>query len=157
MKKYKIILFLFSFFSIISYSQDCNYYSAMANCRIIMHRDYKIYLKSQYTTIGINDTLTYNIVFNGQRDYVITLCADQEFYSINIKLLQPETRKVLYDNAKDDYFESLGIGFNNTQNMILKVTLLAKKNGKVKINRKEKACVSLSMQWKSFSKGNNNI
>ena len=122
----------------------------MDNCRIIMHRDYKIYLHPKYTTIGINDTLTYNIVFNGQRDYVITLCTDQEFYPINIKLLQPSTNKELYDNAKDDYIESLGIGFDNTQNLILKVILLAKKNGKDKINRKEKACVSLSLQWKSF-------
>jgi len=150
MKKYKIILFLFGFFSFISYSQDCNYYSSMADCRIIMHRDYKIYLRPKFTLIGINDTLTYNIVFNGKSDYVITLCTGKNFYPINIMLMQPSTNKELYNNAKDDYIESLGIGFDNTQNIILKVIILAKKTGKHKINKDEKACVSLSMQYKPF-------
>jgi hypothetical protein len=103
-----------------------------------MHRDYKIYLHPKYTTIGINDTLTYNIVFNGKSDYVITLCTNQKFYPINIKLLQPVTGKELFDNAKDGYIESLGIGFDNTQNIILKVVLLAKKMAKARYLKMKK-------------------
>ena len=103
MKKFKIIVSLFSLFLMFAYGQNCNDYENWSNCKIIIHRDYKIYMHPKNTPVDIKDTLIYNIVFNGNCDYIISLCTDQKYYPINIKLYDPATNKELYDNTKDNY------------------------------------------------------
>jgi|GEM_PF-1072154 len=152
-KKFKIFLFLFSLFSIISYSQDCgDYYNyhKWVNCTKTIKRNYKIYTQPKNTRIGINDTLTYNIVFNGNRDYIISFCADQIYYPISIRLLQPETGIELYDNATDDYVSSIGVGFYKTQNLLIVITSMADKLAKDKIKGDDGTCVGMIMQWKKI-------
>lgn len=150
MKKLKIILFLFSLFSFICYSQDCSDYSKLADCRKSYKRHYNIYLQPKNATIGINDTLTYNIVFYGNRDYIVSFCAAQINHPINVRLLQPETGLELYDNATDNYCETFGVGFYNTQNLILEVTLMADKPDKDKLESKYKVCIGMILQWKKI-------
>ena len=152
MKKFIIILFLSGFFSDFFYSQDCNDYSKFADCRRSIKRHYNMYLQPKNASIGINDTLTYNVVFYGNRDYIISFCADQIYYPINIRLLQPETRMELYDNTADNYCVSIGVGFYNTQNVIIEATFLATNLNKDKITSKDKLCVGMTMQWKKIFK-----
>jgi hypothetical protein len=150
MKKFKIILLLFNLFAVICFSQDCNDYHHWADCRKSIKRNYSIYMEPKSTTFGIKDTMRYNVVFYGNRDYIITFCTDQMYYPINIRLLQPGTREELYDNATDDYCESFGVGFYNTQNLILEVVLLADKLDKDKIKSNDKVCVGMQMQYKKI-------
>ena len=116
-----------------------------------------IYMQPKHTKVGINDTLTYNVVFYGGRDYIISFCTDQIYYPINIRLLQPETRKVLYDNATDDYLESIGVGVYNTQNLVLEVILMANKLGKEKIKSNDQVCLGMILQWKKLLSKSNKL
>jgi hypothetical protein len=71
---------------------------------------------------------------------------------MNIKLFQPESKKELYDNATDDYCSSIGVGFYNTQNIIIEVTFLADKVGINRKESKENVCTGMIMQWKKIFK-----
>jgi hypothetical protein len=150
MKKFKILFILISMISINCISQECSDFQKLSKCKISIVKSCKIYMQHKNASIGINDTLTYNIVFSGDRDYILTFCTDQKYYPLNIRLLQPETNEEIYDNAKDDYCGSIGVGFYNTQNLIIEVTLLADKSGNDRIKSNEKACVGLDMQWKKI-------
>ena len=152
MKKIKIIILLFVFFSGICYSQDCGNFLQWSELNKSNRRNYSKYLEPKSATIGIKDTLRYNIVFYGNRDYVITFAADHLYYPINIRLLIPGTRDVIYDNATDDYCVSFGVGFYNTQNLIIEATLLADQV-KDKIKNNDNVCVIMQLQFKKiFSK-----
>ena len=150
MKKFKILFILIGLISINCFSQDCSDFQKLSKCKIKIIKNCKIYMQHKNAAIGINDTLTYNIVFYGNRDYIISFCADQKYYPLNIRLLQPETNEEIYDNAKDDYCGSIGVGFYNTQNLIIEVTLLADELDKDRIKSNEKVCVGLDMQWKKI-------
>ncbi len=151
MKKYKIILFLIILFTNISYSEDCSETSnsyKLVNCKKCIRKDYKMYQTPRNVKAGINDTLTFDIVFKGGRDYIISLCADDIYYPIYIKIIQPATGEELYNNSRDDCFESIGVGFINTQSLIIKVAFGALKFGKNKIKSKDEVCVGFILQWK---------
>ncbi len=154
MNKYKIIFFFIGFLSASGQSQVCNdynNYSQFVNCRKCINSYYKIYMKPKHTLVAIDDTLKYNVVFQGNRDYIISFCADQMFYPLNIRLSEPETRKKLYDNASGDYKESIKVGINNTQNILIEVIFLADQVSKDK-TIKRNACVSIILQWRKLKK-----
>ena len=152
MKKIKILLFLFSLFSSLNYSQQCDdyyNYSKFVNCRHCLNSYYKIYMHTKHVSIGIIDTLTYNVVFTGNRDYIISFCADQNYYPLNIKLFESETKRQLYDNATSDYKESIKVRISNTQNIIIELTLMADKADSNKIS-KNSVCVGMILQWRKL-------
>ena len=151
MMKFIILFFLSGLISINCPGQECIDFQKLDNCKISIIYRYVIYLQHKNAEIGIHDTLTYNIAFSGNRDYIISFCTDQIYYPINIRLLQPETGRELFNNASDDYNESIVISLSNTQNIILVVNLLADKLGKDRIKKNEKACVGLDLQWKKIS------
>ena len=153
MRKYKIILFLILLFTSYSYSEDCtetsNSYKT-SNCNKCYRKNYKVYQQPRNVNVGINDTLMFNVVFKGGRDYIISFCADDIYYPLNIKIIQPETGEELYDNVVDNYCESIGVGFYNTQNLIIKLSFIAEKFGKKKIKSKEQVCTGFILQWKKI-------
>jgi len=152
MKKYKIILFLLSLLTFFSYSQECNEYnnySKFVNCRHCINSYYKIYMHPKHTSVDIMDTLIYNVAFTGNRDYIISFCADQMYYPLKIRLFEAETMKLLFDNATSDYKESITVRINNTQKIIMELTLLADKSNKEKISKKD-VCVGMILQWRKI-------
>jgi len=149
MKKLIIILFIYTLYSNTCNSQDCIYAHEWADCRSSINDKYKIYVQPRNSEIDINDTLSYVVVFYGKRDYIISFCADLMYYPLNIRLLQYDTKKELYNNATDKYCVTFNIEFYNTQNLILEVSLLADKTGKERIKKKDKICIGLIMQYKN--------
>ena len=160
MKKTLLITIIFTILASIGFGQDCNdffNFSKYSNCNKCVKANYKIYLQPKHTNIKLKDTLTYNVVFYGGRDYVISFCADQQYYPLHIQLLSPKTRIVLYDNAVDYYLESIPVGVYNTQNIILKVSLLAEElDEKKKLNTHE-VCVGMVLQWKKILSKSNKL
>jgi len=106
-------------------------------------------MHTKHVSIGIIDTLTYNVVFTGNRDYIISFCADQNYYPLNIKLFESETKRQLYDNATSDYKESIKVRISNTQNIIIELTLMADKADSNKIS-KNSVCVGMILQWRKL-------
>jgi hypothetical protein len=153
MNKHKIILFLFILFSALIYSQDCRDFQKLDNCRIKISKNYIIYLQHTNRSIGINDTISYNITFYGNRDYIISFCAEQIFYPINIRLMQPGSGKELYNNESHNYNASILITLYNTQNIIIDVRSMAGQLSKDSMKNNNRACVGLDLQYKNIFSG----
>lgn len=150
MKMFKILFFLLGLISINCPGQNCTDFQKLDNCKLRIIYRYVIYMQHKTAEIGIHDTLIYNVAFSANRDYIISFCTDQLYYPIHIRLLQPGTGKELYNNASDDYNESMVISLYNAQSIILEVKLMAKKLDKDRMKSKEKVCVGLDMQWKKI-------
>ena len=151
MKIIRICLFLcICFFSInLIWSQDCTTYHEVGDC--IMDRDkaYKIYSQSRSAVISATDTIEFSIVFYGQKDYICSFCTHQKFYPVNFRLIDPDTREVLYDNKEDKYIESLGVGFDVTKTLIIQVSVLARKAKPEEIED-YLSCIGLLLQYKNY-------
>ena len=150
MKTVLSIIILLSLFVTASYSKDCNDYMNGKRRSVRIEKAYQIYLQPNSKMIGVEDTIKFNISFLGNFDYILTFCADREYYPINIRLVNETTNKEIYDNTTDAYIESLGIGFVNTQNVIVEVSLLANVDIKKRYKWDEYTCIGLIIQRKKF-------
>jgi hypothetical protein len=139
-----------SYCSICSYSQDCSNFENLANCEVKIIKNYAIYLQHKNTAINVNDTLIYEIPFFGNSDYILSFCANRNYYPLNIKLLQSVSKQELYNNSFDNFNESISMTLYNTQNIILEVILMADKIGKNRIKIEDKVCIGLDMQCKKI-------
>jgi hypothetical protein len=123
-----IIFIIFGFMVLPQlWSQDCTNYHELGDCIMDRSKDYKIYSQSRSIAISHLDNVELNIVFYGQKDYIISFCTHRKFYPINFKLIDPDTQEVLYDNAQDKYIESLGVGFDVTKTLMIQIHVLARK------------------------------
>jgi hypothetical protein len=121
----KIILIVFTailFIPVVSFSQDCTDYHQY-HC---MYADYTFFYsrqsKSALFKAGQSSELKI-IAYTGE-DYYIAVCAHKKFGKIRFRLLEDsEKRKVIYDNASDNYAESLIFSNEVTRNMILEVSV----------------------------------
>ena len=53
-----------------------------------------------------------NVVFYGQKDYILSFCTHRKLYPVHFVLIDQQTQEVLYDNQEDEFLESLGLGFD---------------------------------------------
>lgn len=147
MKKFNIVLLIFTLLSLNSFSQKCAKFEQWGDCRTII-KDYSTYLQPQRISIGINDTLNFNIVFEGNKDYILSFCAKNIYYPIKVRMLKSETKEELYNNSVDDYPTSIGFGFYRTQSLIIEISLIANKLGIYKEQSKDTVCVGMIMHCK---------
>lgn len=152
MKIFKFILFiLFILFSVNCYSQDCSRFNRWAECRPRIN-DYNTYLQPKSVAVGVNDTIKFNVVFDGNRDYILSFCANKLYFPIKVRLLKPETSEALYDNTTDGYPQSIGVWISTTQSLIIEISLLADKLGDERLTRNDLVCVGLIMHWNKIFK-----
>jgi hypothetical protein len=112
-------------------------------------RSYKIYSQSKSVLITIHDTIELNIIFYGQKDYILSFCTDELLYPVHFWLIDPSTGEVLYDNAQDKFIDSLGLGFEVTKSIRIKMNAL----GKTAVNKdlnKYTECAGLLIQYKNY-------
>ena len=132
-----------------SFGQDCFDYHKVGDCYMDRERGFKTYSQSKSVTLSAKDTIDLNIVFYGQKDYVFSFCTHAKFYPIHFQLIDPENGDVLYDNANDGYLESLGIGFDVTKSLTIKVDVLARKASDVEI-QDYLSCLGLLIQYRNY-------
>jgi hypothetical protein len=137
-------------------SQECSTYHEIGDCIMDRNKAYRIYSQSRSAVISATDTIEFNIVFYGQKDYICSFCTHQKFYPVNFRLLDPDTRELLYDNKDDKYVESLGVGFDVTKNLIIQVNVLARKATPEEI-KGYLSCIGLLIQYKNYSEKKVNL
>jgi hypothetical protein len=112
-------------------------------------RGFKIYSQSKSVSISALDTIDLNIVFYGQKDYIFSFCTHAKLYPVHFQLIDPETGDVLYDNEDDRYLESVGIGFDATKSLTLRVNVLARDASDIEI-RDYVGCLGLLIQYRNY-------
>jgi hypothetical protein len=114
-------------------------------------KGYKIYSQSKSVGMSPIDTVEFNIVFYGQKDYIFSFCTHAKLYPVHFILIDPDTGDVLYDNANDRYIESLGIGFDVTKSLKIRVDVLARKSSEEEIEN-YLGCLGLLIQYRNYAK-----
>jgi len=140
------ILFLIPFQLI---SQDCEFHYRDGDCRYDLRKDYKIYSQSHSVPMSPLDTIELSAVFYGQKDYILSFCTHKKMYPIHFVLIDQQTQQVLYDNEEDKYLESLGLGFDVTRSLIIKVDVLARQSTEEEI-KENIGCLGLLIQYKNY-------
>ena len=130
-------------------SQDCEDHHRDGDCRYDIQRGYKIYSQSHSASITPLDTLELNAVFYGQKDYILSFCTHKKMYPIHFVLIDQQTQQVLYDNEEDKYLESLGLGFDVTKSLTIKIDVLARGSSEEEI-KENIGCLGLLIQYKNY-------
>ena len=130
-------------------SQDCGESYKKGDCKMDLHKGYKTFSQSRGFSVTPKDTVELSVVFYGQKDYILSFCTHHKFYPVHYKLIDHETGDVLYDNEKDNYIESLGVGFDVTKSLTLRVNVLAREATEDEI-REYNSCLGLLIQYRSY-------
>lgn len=153
-KYIQVFLFLvltFVMFGNTGYSQTCQKYYKSKDCSEFDRNDFYLMEQSRSAVFEIGTSSQFEIALNGGRDYIISCCTDREYYPLNFIILSKDGGEVIYDNMHDEYLNSIGFTIDNTQNVILKITILAEgfKPSDFYDNR---ACVGVSIQFRKTPK-----
>ena len=143
-----ILLFLIP---IAVFAQNCTNHHTEGDCRYDMQKGFKLYSQSKSVSMSPLDTIEYSIVFYGQKDYILSFCTAKKMYPIHFTLADQETGQVLYDNEDDRYLESLGVGFDVSKTLNIKIDVLARGSSEKEI-RENIGCLGLLLQYKNYSK-----
>lgn len=143
-----ILLLLVPFCSL---SQDCENHHTEGDCRYDLQKGFKTYSQSKSVSLSPLDTIELNMVFYGQKDYILSFCTHRKLYPIHFILIDQQTQQILYDNEEDKYLESLGVGFDVTKSLTIKVDVLARESSEEEI-KENIGCLGLLIQYKNYSK-----
>lgn len=159
MKHIRYMQFLVLLFAIIPghlFAQNCENHHLEGDCQFDIERGYKVYSQSHSSSISALDSVEFNVVFYGQKDYILSFCTHKKLYPIHFVLIDQQTQQVLYDNEDDKYLESLGLGFDVAKPLTIKVDVLARKSSEEEIEEKV-GCVGLLIQYKNYPKKKVNL
>ena len=132
-------------------SQNCDTHHLDGDCQYDLQKGYKVYSQSHSTQISALDTVEMNVVFYGQKDYVLSFCTHKNLYPIHFVLIDQQTDEVLYDNQDDKYIESLGLGYDVAKPITIRVDVIARKSTEEEIKEKL-GCVGLLIQYKNYAR-----
>ena len=137
-------------------AQDCVDYHKLGDCMMDRQKGYKIYSQSKSVGLSPKDTVEINIVFYGQKDYIFSFCTHAKLYPVHFVLIDPDSGDVLYDNANDKHIESLGIGFDVSKNLTIKIDVIARKASEEEIEQYV-GCLGLLIQYRNYSQKKVNL
>ena len=132
-----------------SFAQDCVGYHELGDCNMDRQRGFKIYSQSKSVTLSPKDTIDLNIVFYGQKDYIFSFCTHARLYPVHFQLIDPETGDVLYDNENDRFIESLGIGFDATKSLTIRMNVMSRRASEQEIED-YLGCLGLLIQYRNY-------
>jgi hypothetical protein len=132
-------------------AQNCETHHLEGDCQHDIQKGYDFYSQSHSTKISALDTVEFNVVFYGQKDYILSFCTHKNLYPIHFVLIDQQTKEVLYDNEEDKYLESLGLGFDVAKPLIIRVDVIARLSTDEEITDKI-GCMGLLIQYKNYSR-----
>lgn len=144
-----ILAFFYLLVPLQIWPQVCTDYHEQGDCMMDRDRAYKKYSQSKSVLITIHDTIELNIIFYGQKDYILSFCTDKLLYPVHFWFINPSTGEVIYDNAQDKYIGSLNIGFETMKPIKVQMNVLGKTAGNKDLN-KYTGCVGLLIQYKDY-------
>jgi hypothetical protein len=113
------VLFLFS---LTAFAQDCTDYHQY-HC---LYSDYTFFYSKQSKSALFKQgqTSEIKIVAYSGEDYYIAVCAHRKFGDIHFRILEDNAgQQVIYDNASDNYSETVTFANDITRNLIIEVSV----------------------------------
>jgi hypothetical protein len=144
MKKIILILFIALLaVPVLTLGQDCTDYHQY-HC---LYADYTFFYsrQSKSALFRPGQTSELKIVAYSGEDYYVSICAHRKFGNLHLRILEDnENKKVIYDNAQDNYSETVTFSNEVTRNLILEVSVPFGENKE----SKEARCVGIVIQFR---------
>jgi hypothetical protein len=119
---FTIILIPFVSIAFDAAAQDCTDYHQY-HC---IYGDYTFFYsrQSKSALFRKGQSSELKVIAYGGEDYYVSVCAHRKFGNIQLRILEDnEQRNLIYDNAKDNYSESITFSNAITRNLIIEVTV----------------------------------
>jgi hypothetical protein len=131
-------------------SQPCKGFHESKDCFVYIPegRDFKQYSQAKSAQAGIGQKTTYKVVLFGGKDYILGVCAEAGYRPIHFRILDSQTKKIMYDNKDFDYIDSFNFMVQRTQPLDIEVQIL--ENKKIQL-KKDKMCVGIEILWSTVA------
>jgi len=142
-KKIYIIIFLSFTVQFLS-AQDCTDYHEF-HC---LFGDYTFFYSKQSKSMLMRpgQKAELKIVAYGGEDYFVSVCATKKFGKLRFKIIEDTPEKnILYDNAENNYEESVIFSNETTKNLIIEVSVPEASSDK---KAKEYRCVGVVIMFR---------
>lgn len=132
------------------FSQNCNNYHKKftSDCRGSGDKEWIYYSQSKSALVEKDRTVTLRVIFYGENEYNLSLCTVNNLYPIHFKLIDVETKDVLFDNATDDYINIVQFGVEKTKSMDIEITAVGKLDVNETLDNKI-GCLGVLIMWKT--------
>jgi hypothetical protein len=121
-KLYILLVFIVSLIPVLSFSQDCTDYHQY-HC---LYADYTFFYskQSKSSLFRQGQVSELKIIAYSGEDYYVSVCAHRKFGDIHFRIIEDNAeRRVIYDNASDNYSESIIFSNEITRNLIIEVSI----------------------------------
>lgn len=149
MKQIIIAIFIIVFAVPVTTAQrnSCKKFHLYSDCNVNPGPRFKYDGQSRSNIIGAGDKMIYSVVLYADRQYKINMCVSEQFDPIHVVLINAMNDEVIYDNANDDYRETLTLNIENTQRLKVSLEVLAEE-----MTEQEKldyfGCLGMMVQYK---------
>lgn len=132
-------------------AQNCSdfHLRTRSDCAEFSYGEWNIYGQSKSALVELNSKVSLQVIFYGGKDYAISFCSDRKLYPIHYRLIEAETKKVIFDNEEDNYVTGVKFGVSDTKAIIIEVTALGKSK---KTLEPVVGCLGIRINWKKTAK-----
>lgn len=130
---------------------QCTGFHTIRECTPPEIEDFKRFGQSRSRLVEAKKTFTYQVVLFGGYDYKIGICTEKGYYPVQFKIINANDNTVFYDNANDDYTESVGFTVEKTKNVIFEITVLASKK-EFRDASDSRVCTGVAIYWRKVPK-----
>ncbi|HAN19469.1 MAG: hypothetical protein A2X13_02225 [Bacteroidetes bacterium GWC2_33_15] len=145
--KYSLLIFISLYALNPIHAQMCSGFHKSKACRHNFPQAFQNYGQSRSAMLEINKTFEYKFVLYGKKDFIFIVCTESNYEPVHFRILDAETKETIYDNANENYIESIGFTNENTRSVILEITLLAERV-KPEDGSETRACVGINIIWR---------
>lgn len=131
-------------------SQPCLGFHKTSRCAISGSSDFKQYGQSRSALIEVGQLYTYSVVLYGKIDYIFTVCSESGVKPIHFKINDKTNNTVIFDNADDDYNQTIGFSIDKTIKVDIEVEILKEKEDEDPI--KNRVCLGIQILTRRIPK-----
>ncbi|OFX83814.1 MAG: hypothetical protein A2W99_03000 [Bacteroidetes bacterium GWF2_33_16] len=149
--KYFFAISILFLFNETVFGQLCNSFHTTPACSPKVTQGFQKFGQSKSGMLEINKPFEYKLVLYGGKDYIFVVCTESGYKPIHYRIINAQTKEVVYDNTEDEYIESVGFTNDYTQTIILEITVLAE-NIEPQDAYDARACVGINILWRKVPK-----
>ncbi len=127
-----VLLSILLFIGKYLFSQDCDHFHRGVECRLTDLGGFDLYNQSRSAKVQYGDINKYQVALFGNSEYKISVCIQAGFGLIHFRIMNLEDQRVIYDNKKYNYVESMTLSNDMTKVVVFEISFIdTQENAKV--------------------------
>ena len=147
--RYIIVSFLLGVPAIGTFAQQCKGFYKSSRCFVRDSKEFKQYGQARSAAVEVGETYRLNAILYGQKDFIVSVCAEQGYKPLHFRIINTENKEVLYDNADDSYNLYVGFAVEKTKSVVVELTILTDKVEN-KDPTHDRVCIGVQIVWRKI-------